>query len=91
MKKTLILVIIFSILIGGLIFVFLQVFGNKSQTTPPVVSPLTQIFAPAITTPSPSPTPSINSSTNLENAAQNLTPKDFSPDFQNLKEEVNNF
>ncbi len=96
--KTIFLVIIFSILLGFLIFWFTQNISltplgwkAKSESRISPINPITQIFTSASSSPINTPTPSINSSTNLEDAAKNLTPKDFSPDFQKLKEETNNF
>ena len=94
--KTLVLVIIFSILIGGLIFWFSQNFSFFSRTTPSwkaAISPISQITQNFQSNPTslPSPTPFVNSTTNLEDATKSLAPKDFSPDFQKLKNEVNSF
>lgn len=95
--KTLILVIIFSIFVGFLIFWFMKNFDltnrdwkAKSEEKRSIINPITQIFT-TTSTPTPIPTPSINSTTNLEDATKSLTPKDFSADFQKLKEEVNSF
>ncbi len=86
--KTIALIIIFSILIGFLIYWFTQDSTKKKEII--TVSPLVQSFitSPA---PTPSPTPFVNSSSNLEESAKSLTPKDFSEDIKKLKEEVNNF
>lgn len=89
--KTLLLVIILSILIGALIFWFTRSSANNSSA--PSISPITQITQNFQSNPTslPSPTPFVNSATNLEDAAKNLTPKDFSSDFQKLKEDVSSF
>ena len=86
--KTIALIITFSILIGFLIYWFTQDSNKKKGII--TVSPLVQSF---ITSPAPTPTPPpfVNSSSNLEESAKSLAPKDFSDDIKKLKEEVNSF
>lgn len=86
--KTITLIITFSILIGFLIYWFTQDSTKKKEII--TVSPLAQSFLTS-TSPTPSPTPFVNSSSNLEEAAKSLTPKDFSDDIKKLKEEISSF
>lgn len=87
--KTLILVIIFSVLVGIVIF-FLT--GNKNSAIQNIVTKgqnLQNISKESSPTPAPKITfPPLTKDSNLEEEIARLTPEDFSEDTKKLKEEI---
>lgn len=86
--KTLILVIIFSILVGVVIFFFT---GNKDSAIKNIVTKgqnLQNISKASSPTPAPKIIfPPLTRDSNLREEIDKLTPADFSEDIQNLKED----
>lgn len=100
--KNILLVIIVSILIGVGIFYGMKLLSPSQSSN---ISPLIKLNPfrktetaptasadPRVVYPSPTPKPSlepINESSNLEEEINKLTPKNYSEDFTELKEEIN--
>jgi hypothetical protein len=91
--KTIILVIIVSVLIGVAIFYGQKVFqskGGQSNLSPNNLqqnSSKTEIY-PSIKPYHAPSYPSVDQNTNLKNALENATAPDFSADYQNLEKEI---
>lgn len=85
-KKTIILVIIFSALVGVTIFFISRLYQNQSSFAGN--SSLSKILS----TPSPTPKPTlppVDANTNLQEEIGKLTPPDFSSDYEKLKQQAN--
>jgi hypothetical protein len=87
--KTIILVIIISILIGGAIYWFALKPKAAAITTQPREVPKS---TESMSIPSPSPLPSqppIDKNSKLSTEIESQTSPDFSEDYKNLKDQVN--
>lgn len=89
MKKTIILVIFLSFLIGLTYILFSP--NNKISNAKQFIFLKSLIQSKNISpTPTPKPTPApIKKDANLEEEVNKLTPKDYSEDFNTLRKEVN--
>ncbi len=83
--KTLILVIILSVLIGIMIFFFISLHSSNGSI-------LSTALPSKRLTPTPEPTlPPLTPNSNLSEELNKISVPNFEEDFKNLKEEVNNF
>lgn len=85
-SKTIILVIILSIIIGTGIFLLDQVLNKKNS--PLIQSAFTVTDITKKATPSPTPKPTLQpltESSNLEEELNKLNPSDYQEEFKNLK------
>lgn len=88
--KTVVIIVLVSILIGfGIFFLYhkpesWEIKSPQNLTTKTSKKPI------PTTTPTPTQTPTpLNSESNLKEETENLTPRDFSTDFNSLKESTN--
>ncbi len=83
MTKQIIIVVILSVVIG----IGVYLYTKESSIT----NPISKFTTSQTDTPTPSFTPTplpLNSTSNLEEELEKLTPRDFSEDFQNLRNSI---
>ena len=87
--KTIIIFIIICILIGiGIVYGEQFFTSRKSKSFQHQSSQRSAVSPTPVPSPSPTLSP-IDQNSDLNTEIKNLTPRDFSPDYQQLKEEVN--
>lgn len=89
-KKTVLLVIILSVLIGIGIFFVDRLLNNKEGGLIKSTQSISNLVSKPSPTPTPKPTlPPITSESNLQQEVDNLIPSDYAEEFKKLKEGVN--
>lgn len=84
MTKQIIFVVIAAILVGSIIFWFTRKTPQEQTTLLNQPFPKLEVLTSPYPTPMPTP-PAINESSNLEEELNKQTPRDFSEDFNSLR------